>query len=306
MPVHHSTMGWGAHLEGDRLQEKWEPQEQRLHINLLEMRALVKVLQGFPSLPVPQSWSPHGLGQFHHGLQRKQRSGRHVLCPSGRRRSSDFSWSSTCEFHCGWFTFLAKWISLLTCYLTKTRLSPQNGHSTRRLQGTLGSPHRIYLPPGVTPRFQLLCLQYQIPEHCGRHPLPAIAEPVSICFPTSSAPRQGPNQASSNQAQLFLVARAWLAEPWFPDLLKLSINHPWSLLVETLLRQPRLDRFQQATAPGLEAVRRSLGERIVAPKATNLLFWIAWGASWPTSRQILIMLTFMAQFLFSLCENLIL
>ena len=43
-------MEWGAHLEGDMLQGKWDPQEQRLHINLLEMRAVAKAFQGF-SLP---------------------------------------------------------------------------------------------------------------------------------------------------------------------------------------------------------------------------------------------------------------
>ena len=40
-------MGWGAHLEGDMLQGKWDPQEQRLHINLLEIRAVAKALAGF-------------------------------------------------------------------------------------------------------------------------------------------------------------------------------------------------------------------------------------------------------------------
>ena len=41
-------MGWGAHLERDMLQGKWEPQEQRLHSNLLEMRAVAK---GFSFAP---------------------------------------------------------------------------------------------------------------------------------------------------------------------------------------------------------------------------------------------------------------
>ena len=44
-------MGWGAHLEGDMLQGKWEPQKQRLHINLLEMRAVANALLGFSFPP---------------------------------------------------------------------------------------------------------------------------------------------------------------------------------------------------------------------------------------------------------------
>ena len=40
-------LGWGAYLEGEMIQGKWEPEEQLLHINLLEMRAVTKALQKF-------------------------------------------------------------------------------------------------------------------------------------------------------------------------------------------------------------------------------------------------------------------
>ena len=43
-------MGWGVHLEGDMLQGKWEPWEQQIHINLLEMRPVFKALLGFSLL----------------------------------------------------------------------------------------------------------------------------------------------------------------------------------------------------------------------------------------------------------------
>ena len=47
-----------------------------------------------------------------------------------------------------------------------------------------------------------------------------------------------------SNAQLLLVTPAWLAQPWFPNLLDLSVDHPRQLLVtETLLKQPQLDRF---------------------------------------------------------------
>ena len=47
-----------------------------------------------------------------------------------------------------------------------------------------------------------------------------------------------------SNAQLTLVAPAWLAQPWFPDLLDMSVDHPRQLPVtETLLKQPRSDRF---------------------------------------------------------------
>ena len=41
-------------MEGEMLQGKWEVQEQCLHINLLEMRAVSKALQEFP---IPQNAS---------------------------------------------------------------------------------------------------------------------------------------------------------------------------------------------------------------------------------------------------------
>ena len=45
-------------------------------------------------------------------------------------------------------------------------------------------------------------------------------------------------------AQLLLVAPAWRAQPWFPDFLYLSVDHPRQLpATDTLLKQPRSDRF---------------------------------------------------------------
>ena len=47
-----------------------------------------------------------------------------------------------------------------------------------------------------------------------------------------------------SNTQMLLVAPAWPAQPWFPDLLDLSVDHPRHLLVmETLLKEPRSDRF---------------------------------------------------------------
>ena len=47
-----------------------------------------------------------------------------------------------------------------------------------------------------------------------------------------------------SNAQLLLMAPAWPAQPWFPDLLDLSVDHHGQLpVMETLLKQPRSDRF---------------------------------------------------------------
>ena len=52
---------WGAHLEGDMIQGKWLPQEQRLHVNLLEVRDWSpKPSKCTLSLQTPQIWSPPG------------------------------------------------------------------------------------------------------------------------------------------------------------------------------------------------------------------------------------------------------
>ncbi len=49
-----STQGWGGHAGDIQLQGVWTPQEQLLHINLLEMRAIRLCLQQL--LPPSQSW----------------------------------------------------------------------------------------------------------------------------------------------------------------------------------------------------------------------------------------------------------
>ena len=72
-----------------------------------------------------------------------------------------------------------------------------------------------------------------------RHPLTAIAEPVGLPLSASSDAHQGPDQAASIQCPALLMA-----QPWFPDLLDVSINQPQPLLVtETLFRQLPSDRF---------------------------------------------------------------
>ena len=69
-PFTDTCPGMESNLEGDMFQCKWEPQEQQLHIKLLEMRAVAKALLGFS-----RRHSSIVLGQFHHSLLYKQAGG---------------------------------------------------------------------------------------------------------------------------------------------------------------------------------------------------------------------------------------
>ena len=49
-----------------------------------------------------------------------------------------------------------------------------------------------------------------------------------------------------HECKIIIVAPTWPSQSWFPDLLELSIEHPWRLpLLPKLLKQPWSDRFHQ-------------------------------------------------------------
>ena len=45
-----SNAGWGAHLDNDSTGGVWSPTEKHLHINLLEMKAVLLALRFFKQL----------------------------------------------------------------------------------------------------------------------------------------------------------------------------------------------------------------------------------------------------------------
>ena len=50
-----STSGWGAHLMGKMAQGSWTAQEQREHINILEMRAIANAVEAFQDILAQQT-----------------------------------------------------------------------------------------------------------------------------------------------------------------------------------------------------------------------------------------------------------
>ena len=87
-------MGWGAYLEGDMLQRRWESQEQLLHINILEMREVAKALQGFPFPPGASVLVSSDKSTV---VSYINREGGTPHSPSGKKQSLFFNWSLICR-----------------------------------------------------------------------------------------------------------------------------------------------------------------------------------------------------------------
>ena len=108
-----------------------------------------------------------------------------------------------------------------------------------------GSPHcRPFSLPDGTQSFRPLCLQFQISRVSVGRFVSVLAESVGFQLSAASAPHQGSEQATPIQCLTASSGPSLAPQPWFPDLLDLSVGHPRQLLVmETLLKQPRSDRF---------------------------------------------------------------
>ena len=94
-PFHRRmSNGMGSISRGRHASGIWEPQEQHLHINLLEMRAVTKALLGFS---FPQGTTILVSSDNSTIISYINREGRHAPFPSGRRPKSFSRWSSICR-----------------------------------------------------------------------------------------------------------------------------------------------------------------------------------------------------------------
>ena len=91
------------------------------------------------------------------------------------------------------------------------------------------------MPPGGTPNSQS-CISNAIPWALV---VDALSLPWAFAFPPLQLHTKVLTELCQSIAQLLLVSLAWPTQPWFPDLLELSIDHPKQLPV----RKPWSGRF---------------------------------------------------------------
>ena len=243
-----SQQGWGAHLLDLQTAGLWSPQENNLHINLLELRAVwlglmsfQKFVQGKVVVAMcdnstvfahikhqggTKSWSlcqeTLGLLQWAHSLQIDLRT----------------------QYIPGRLNFLADQLSRKKQVLpSEWSLHPE---ICRKLWTIWGCPHidlfathqnhklPVYISPIPDPQSYAVDAMIQVWDHLEAY-----------AYPPTTLLRSLLNKVKSSQnLRLILIAPLWPQQEWYPDLLHLIADYPRALPPwPKLLKQPHLDRF---------------------------------------------------------------
>lgn len=248
-----STKGWGAHLEGQTAQGSWSEQEQDLHINILEMRAIKLALLAF------------NIPQKHNILVATDNTTvvSYVNKQGGTRSLS--LWRETQDL----IDLVIRNMWILKARHIPGKLNVIADQLSREGQ-TL--PTEWSLHPDIvkwifqemgTPLVDLFATKYN-------HKLPLYVSPVpdekaidtdalSISWEQMDIYAFPPHQIlpkvleklwKTEKCRMILVAPKWKNQLWFPDLIKMANPNPLPLPHwPTLLKQPQSSIFH--SQPGL-------------------------------------------------------
>ena len=240
--------GWGAHMDEHAVQGLWSPEESVLHINVLEMRAVVLAIQAFPTTPgdvvMISSDNTTVVAYINH---------------QGGTRSKSL-WLETLQL----FQLAMKKGLFLRAVHIPGRLNVI-ADQLSRLGQTL--PTEWSLHPGVVqalfrewgmPQVDLFATRFNHKCQLFVSPVPdSLAmgtDALSISWEGLWAYAFPPHQILSkvlakmrqHSCQLIIIAPLWPKRPWFPDLLEWSIQLPFKLPpLPKLLKQPKMSVFHQ-------------------------------------------------------------
>ena len=236
-----SNLGWGASLPPHCLSGRWSPQDCKLHINLLELKAVSLALQGFLFLI----------------------SGHSVLV-----KSDNLTVVAYINYQGGTHSIplcvetlrLLSWCRQERIFLSASHIPGQQNLIADFLSRGHCLPSEWSLHPSVfqqilrvssPPLVDLFAssLNHLLPRYCARADdssawaLDAFSIPWSdflgFAFPPFALLPRVLEKVALDQTALLLVAPFWPKRPWFPRLLSLLAGHPRSLPVfPDLLRQP--------------------------------------------------------------------
>ena len=243
-----SAQGWGAHCAHMIAQGHWSTQQSKLHINVLELKAVLLALKTF----VPQLSLHHRIIQV--------ASDNTTVCAYINKLGGHSLLGHVCSD-------LAS-VCLLSqeqgCSYSKTRSRGHESCSRPTLQVSTDPSYRVVsqsqdLQVAVTNRLptsnRSLCNKIQ--SHVSPVPDPKALAVDALEMnwsglhlysfpPTALCPLVVKKLINSQSSRMLLVAPLWETKEWLQDLLALSIRKPISLpLKENLLKQPHLEVFHQ-------------------------------------------------------------
>ena len=227
-----SNLGWGASLPPHHLSGRWSPQDCKLHINLLELKAVFLALQGFLFLISGRSVLVKTdnltvVAYINH------QGGTHLipLCLETLRLLS-------------WCRHIPGQQNLLAVFLSRGNFLP----SEWSLHPSVFQQILRVSPPPFVDLFAS-SLSHLLPWYSARADDPSAwaldafsiswSDFLGFAFPPFALLPRVHEKVALDQTALLLVAPFWPKRPWFPRLLSLLSGPPRSLPVfPELLRQP--------------------------------------------------------------------
>ena len=242
-----SNAGWGAHLNHDSVGGLWSQIEKRLHINVLELKAVILALQ-----------------HFSHQCHKKQvlvASDNTTVVAHINKQGGTHS-TELCALMWRLLTWCNKHqITLRARHVPGSLNVIADGLSRRnQIQHTEWS-----LAPHIFTRISLLWERPQIDLFATNlnNKLPTYVSPIpdpqawavdalniswknmiGYAFPPTALLPRVVQKLLSQQCRLILIAPGWPTKPWFWDLVELSLDIPRQLPpIRSLLKQPLNNQF---------------------------------------------------------------
>ena len=237
-----SLVGWGAHLDNLQAQGTWSSSQSLLHINNLELLAVILALQEFQSTV-----------QNKHVLLMTDNT---TVIGNVKNQGGTHSWELyqlTIQ--------LFQWLDQHQVTLTPRHIPGHLNVIADRLSRSHQVIHTEWsLAPAVTQTIWKVWGQPHVDMFATRenYKLPTFVSPLPdemawkqdalsfswenlwlYAFPPIPLLQEVLTRIAQCQCEVVLVAPAWPAQTWFTQLLDLSVDHPRRLpIMRTLLRQP--------------------------------------------------------------------
>jgi hypothetical protein len=238
--------GWGAHLGEATLQGRWSQEESKLHINILEMRAVSLALNGFP---IPRG--SHILVSTDNTtvvayVNRQGGTRSRLLLVETQQLFSivmERGWSLRAVHIPGHLNVIADLLS------RENQVLPTEWSLHPRISETLfqrwGRPHVDLFATRFNNKLPVFVSPVPDPGALDTDALSMRWDNLwAYAYPPHQILTKVITKLREHRCEVILVAPAWPAQPWFPDLLQLSVEHPLRLpAFSKLLCQPRSDRF---------------------------------------------------------------
>jgi hypothetical protein len=235
-----STEGWGAHVGERKKYGFWSNQEKKDHINVLEMRAVLKALEW---LDPPQ------------GSTLLVKTDNTTVVAYINREGGTRSFNTMLETFSLFGLLQSRNLKLRARYLPGVRnvladalsrkdqicpsewsLHPQ---VVKQIFTLWGTPHIDLFATSQNKKLPVYVSPLPDPHALDEDALSLSWEGMwAYAYPPTTILKKVVEKVTQVSCELILVAPVWPAQPWFQDLLDLSVDHPRSLpLIPKLLKQ---------------------------------------------------------------------